>query len=73
MNFPNLLEIVGVVGIAGAAAFIIFYFITDRKTGAAENLEYLFILWQTLVGFAISLGIKRTKSANGLVHEQSFG
>ena len=72
MKFSNLLETAGIVGVAGITAFVIFYFITDRKTGAAENLEYLFVLWQTLVGFAISLGFKRTASANQ-THEQSFG
>ncbi|WP_460921799.1 hypothetical protein [Pontibacter brevis] len=72
MKFSNLLETAGIVGVAGITAFVIFYFITDRKTGAAENLEILFVLWQTLVGFAISLGMKRTTYANQ-AHEQSFG
>lgn len=71
MKFSNLIETAGIAGVAGITAFVIFYIITDRKTGAAENLEYLFVLWQTLVGFAISLGIKRTTSANQ-AHEQSF-
>jgi hypothetical protein len=64
MKFENIIQTAVAAGASGIFAFVIFYFITDKKVGAAGSLEYLFILWQTFVGFAISIGIKKTTSAN---------